>query len=140
MLIPGTTLIKNGSSFPPPRLLRAPCKLKMVHLSHHHAYSGQHVYSGGKSMYDKHQPCATAENQKYMYRKKNSEIQNKEIAIYSPNHKLNKNRFYLQTKISIKIKIRDKKRFTKNFMVAIFRETIFLGSNFTGGNLQGGGG
>ena len=24
MLIPGTTLIKNGSSFPPPRLLRAP--------------------------------------------------------------------------------------------------------------------
>ena len=24
MLIPGTTLIKRGSSFPPPRLLRAP--------------------------------------------------------------------------------------------------------------------
>ena len=31
MLIPGTTLIKNGSSFPPPRLFR------------------HHVYSGGKS-------------------------------------------------------------------------------------------
>ena len=31
-LIPGTALIKNGSSF------------------HHHAYSGQHIYSGGKSI------------------------------------------------------------------------------------------
>ena len=49
MLIPGTTLIKNGSSFPLPRLLRAPRILKMAHLSHHHAYSGQHVYSRGKS-------------------------------------------------------------------------------------------
>ena len=43
MLIPGNTLIKNGLSFPPPRLFRAPPQLKMAHLSHHHAYSGQHT-------------------------------------------------------------------------------------------------
>ena len=49
MLIPGTTLIKNGLSFLLPRLLRAPRELKMAHFSHHHAYSGQHVYSGGKN-------------------------------------------------------------------------------------------
>ena len=51
MLIPGTTLIKNGSSFPPPRLFRAPRLLKIAHLSHHHAQSGQHVYSEGKSIF-----------------------------------------------------------------------------------------
>ena len=33
MFIPGTTLIKNGSSFQPPRLLRLPRSLKMAHLS-----------------------------------------------------------------------------------------------------------
>ena len=49
MLIPGTTVIKNGSPFPPPRLLRAPRYLKMPHLFHHHTYSGYHVYLGGKS-------------------------------------------------------------------------------------------
>ena len=49
MLILGTTQIKNGSSFPPPRLFRARRLLKMAHLSHHHAYSGQQVYSGVKS-------------------------------------------------------------------------------------------
>ena len=43
MLMPGTTLIKHGSSFPPPRLFRAPRQLKMAHLSHHHAYFGQHT-------------------------------------------------------------------------------------------------
>ena len=36
MLIPGTTLFKSGSSFPPPQLFRAPRELKMAHLSHHH--------------------------------------------------------------------------------------------------------
>ena len=34
--------------------------------------------------------------------------------------------------MSIWIRIRDKKKFTKNFMVTIFQGTIFLGDSFPG--------
>ena len=51
---------------------------------------------------------------------------------------MNKNGFYLLTKISIKLKILiigDKKKFAKSFMG---RRVIFLGDNFPSGNYLGG--
>ena len=55
-------------------------------------------------------------------------MQGKKIEIiYNQKNKLNENKSYLQTKISIKIKIRDKNKFTKNFMESNFQEAIFLG-------------
>ena len=41
---------------------------------------------------------------------------------------MNENRFYLQTKIYIKIKLRDKKKFTKNLTGGNFPGDIFPGS------------
>lgn len=61
-----------------------------------------------------------SENQKYTHKKK--KYGNKEIVIYSQKNKLNENRFYIHTKISINVKIRNKKKFTKNSLGgAIFR-------------------
>ena len=59
----------------------------------------------------------------------NGKIQNKQIVIYNHKNELNKNRFYLRTKILIKIKIRDKKeKIHKKFSwQAIFRGAIFPG-------------
>ena len=78
---------------------------------------------------------AIAENQKYVHRKKyNRKILNKEIAIY--NEKYKHTQIYLQTIISIKIKIWDKNKFTKDLMRegggggTVFLRAIFLGGNF----------
>ena len=51
--------------------------------------------------------------------------------IYNQKTKWNENRFYIQTKISTKIKIKDKKKFTNKFMGggAIFRGDNFRFSN-----------
>ena len=56
------------------------------------------------------------ENQKYMHRKKIMKKYriNKLLFIIKKNE-LNENRFFLRTKILIKIKIRCKKKFTKKF-------------------------
>ena len=50
---------------------------------------------------------------------------------------MNENRFFLRTKILIKIKIRDKKKFTKNFMGGEGEGAIFLGGNFPRGHFSG---
>ena len=52
----------------------------------------------------------------------NKKVQNKEIVISNQKNKLNENRFYLQTKISIKVKITRKKRLTKEFHEEKFLE------------------
>ena len=58
---------------------------------------------------------AIAENQKYVHRKKdNRKILNKEITIY--NQKYKHTQIYWQTIISIKTKIWDKNKFTKDLM------------------------
>ena len=74
-----------------------------------------------------------SENQKYTHKKK--KYGNKEIVIYSQKNKLNEKRFYIHTKISINVKIRNKKKFTKNSLgEAIFRGggVIFQWGNFLG--------
>ena len=74
-----------------------------------------------------------SENQEYTHKKK--KYGNKEIVIYSQKNKLNENRFYIHTKISINVKIRNKKKFTKNSLgEAISRGggVIFQWGNFLG--------
>ena len=58
---------------------------------------------------------------------------NKQIVIYDQKLKLNENRFYLQTKIPINIKIRYKKKFTKKSMGD---GGDFSGEQFSGGKLS----
>ena len=80
------------------------------------------------------------ENQKHTHREKNNgKIQNKQIVHTikkkrkKKKNELNENRFYLRTKILIKIKIIDEKRLKKKIMGC-----NFPGSNFPGGNFPGG--
>ena len=61
---------------------------------------------------------------------------NREIVIYNQKNKLNQNRFYLQSKVSIKIKIRDKKKFTKNLIGGNFPGRNFPGGKFSGGHFS----
>ena len=92
-----------------------------------------HNIVGQTSMYNNFQLYTIPENQNYTQRKKsNRKTKNKKIVIYNRKNKLNENKFYLQTKISMKIKIRDKKKFTKNLMEGIFPGCNFPGSNFLG--------
>ena len=85
------------------------------------------------------------ENQKHTHREKNNgKIQNKQIVHTikkkrkKKKNELNENRFYLRTKILIKIKIIDEKRLKKKLWGAIFQVAIFLWRNFPGGNFPGG--
>ena len=80
------------------------------------------------------------ENQKHTHREKNNgKIQNKQIVHTikkkrkKKKNELNENRFYLRTKILIKIKIIDEERLKKKIMGC-----NFPGSNFPGGNFPGG--
>ena len=80
-------------------------------------------------MYDKHQLYAMAANQKKTSTgKKIIKIQNKAIFIYHKENELIENILYLQTKTSISIKIRDKKKFTKNLSEANIPGGIFPGT------------
>ena len=92
-----------------------------------------HNIVGQISMQNNFQLYTIPENQNYTQRKKsNRKTKNKKIVIYNRKNKLNENKFYLQTKISMKIKIRDKKTLTKNLMEGKFQGCNFLGSNFLG--------
>ena len=51
-------------------------------------------------------------------------------------YKLNENRFHLRTKIPIKRKIRDKKKYAKKVHGGQFSEGNFAGPNFPGDNLS----
>ena len=79
------------------------------------------------------------ENQKHTHREKNNgKIQNKQIVHTikkkrkKKKNELNENRFYLRTKILIKIKIIDEKRLKKKLWGAIFQVAIFRGATFPG--------
>ena len=69
-----------------------------------------------------------SENQKYAHRKKVMEkYKISKLLFIIKKNELNENRFFLRAEILIKIKIRDKKKLTKNLM----------GGNFPGGNFPG---